>query len=248
MRRRNLASFPVRHRSGQPQAEADQRFPAQSFAAVMSAYGRSNNPEKVQHTYRLLRAMLGGIADGKVSVGSNLVVPFTTVLNAAAFSKLAPSPATDAATNPTNDATTFDTSGFDSSPSAADDIYTIALQTYRELKEDAFRVGCKPDHMAFAAMLEVLAVHTHPTSVERRQMVQLVFEDACAAGEVSKLVLKALFRASPDKKLVASLLKTNEVADHPTNNIDELPRAWTRNVAHKFRYTKPRRRTAPRRN
>ena len=212
-----------------------ERADSQSFTAVMVAYAKSNDKAKVQNAYRLLKTMLAGIADGTVSGGANLVVPFTTVLNAAAFSKPASSPASDAGKN-LADGTT-ETSGFDTSQSTADDIYTIALQTYRELKEDAFRIGCKPDHMAFAAMLEVLNTHTHPSSIERRQMSQLVFEDASSAGEVSKLVLKALFRAAPDKELLGSLLQSKELANG-MQSVDELPRAWTRNVGPKFRHLK----------
>lgn len=214
-----------------------ERADSQSFAAVMSAYAKSNDKEKVQNAYRLLKTMLAGIADGTVSRGANLAVSFTIVLSAAAFSRPAASPASDAGNNPADGA--IDTSsGFDSGQSTADGTYTIALQTYRELKEDPFRIGCKPDHMAFAAMLEVLNIHTHQLSVERRQMLQLVFEDASSAGEVSKLVLKALFKAAPDKELIGSLLQSEELA-RGIQSVDELPRAWTRNVGPSFRHLKP---------
>jgi len=202
---------------------------SQSFAAVMSAFARSNQADKVQQTYRLLHAMLSGIADGSVSVGSNLVVPFTIVLNAAAFSK--PNDKTS------KESIAGNANGFDIGEEATDDVYTIALQTYRELKEDTFHIGCKPDHMVFAAMLEVLGTHSHPTSIERRQMVQIVFEDACVAGEVSRLVIASLFRVSPDKEFLASLLSSHELAEG-VRNVDELPRSWTRNVSYNFRYLK----------
>ena len=213
-----------------------ERADSLSFAAVILAYARSNDPAKTQNAYRLLRTMLAAIADGTVLSGTNPAVAFTNVLNAAVFSRTASVDKNDADSDPEDDnSSPINTSGFDTGENEADNAYTIALQTYRELKEDSFRLGCKPDHMAFAAMLNVVREYTDESSTERSQMVQLVFEDACAAGEVSRVVIRALERASPDKEFLGSLLKNEELREGMIRSSDELPGAWTRNVGRKFR-------------
>jgi hypothetical protein len=115
-----------------------------------------------------------------------------------------------------------------------DDAYAIALQTYREMKEDIYEIGCQPDHIAYATMLQVVNRHTKQDSTERRQMVQVVFDDACVAGHVSNLVLKSLLAASPDKHLLASCLQSQDLADS-IKSVEELPRAWSRSVPKQFR-------------
>jgi len=219
-------------------AQAD----SQSYCMVMATYARSKDARKVHHTYRLLQKLLKDIAEERVSNGDSIIVCFTTVLNAAAYVR--PPRGNRNAVNSSNETQQrkdSDSNGaFGHTIEAEDEVYTIALQAYREMKEDVYRLNCKPDHMAFAAMLRVIGVHTDVSSVERRQMVQLVFEDACAAGHVSKLVIKNLWEACPDAEMLASLLQSQELAESSIDTINQLPRHWTRNVSAPFRSLKHR--------
>lgn len=169
--------------------------------------------------------MIEAIFKGRVVADSSLVVAFTAVLDAAAY---------PANIKPSEPAET-PTFGLESDTSCSDD-YTIALQAYRELKDDVYQLGCQPDHLAYAKMVNVIGTHTDPRSAERRQMLQLVFEDACGAGEVSKIVLKYLFKVCPDKDLLISLLQSEKLASRYVETVDELPRLWTRNVPGRFRH------------
>lgn len=211
----------------------------QAFSVVISTYARSNLPDKVQQAYRLLQQMLAGVSEGKVLPGKNNVIPFTGVLNAAAH----PSSKSNKGGSDTNNkqststSSAIETPGEDFNTIQSDDDYSIALQTYREMKEDVYNIGCKPDHMTFSTMLYVVDAHTQKGSIERRQMVQTLFEDACAAGEVSRLVLKALRSVCPDSTLYASLLGSSELAAS-IKTVDELPRTWTRNVSQNYRILK----------
>lgn len=264
----------------------------QTFSIVMSAYAKSNHVNKVTNTYRLLHELLEGIAGGKVSPDSNLVVAFTAVLDAAAYpprqqapketfveGTIAPgatkSPAVHTSERIKNSsvgertnaihnaegASTDTTSpsacsgaltiqlhasnhstAFEDTPKATSgsDDYNIALQAYRELKDDVFQIGCQPDHFAFAKMILVVTAHTYEKSIERRQMIQLVFEDACQAGEVSRLVLQSILNLKADKSFLAALLKNNDMLTSQVymESVDQLPRAWTRNVPRKYRHMK----------
>ena len=176
---RQLVETGVLDESAQPDS--------QSYAIVMSTYARSRERQKVHQTYRLLQEMIKGITEGFVAVGASLSVPFTIVLNAAAHTwpdRSGNSIADFASGAPMTQ--THDNPFISETGQEEDSVYTIALQTYRELKEDVYKIGCEPDHMAFAAMLEAIGLHTKETSVERRQMIEVVFEDACAAGHISR--------------------------------------------------------------
>ena len=204
----------------------------QTFAIVMMAYSKSSDPDKAHHTYRLLHELIQNISEGKIVPGSDLVHAFTAVLDAAAYAS--PSQTSD---------TEIDNEGpfvasTSTSASSNSDEYAIALQAYRELKDDIFQVGCKADHFVFARMLDVIGTHTDPTSSERRQMLELVFDDARAAGQVSRLVLKYLFKVCPDKALLSAILQNEDLASGAVESVDVLPRPWTRNVPHKFRSMK----------
>lgn len=108
------------------------------------------------------------------------------------------------------------------------DPYAIAIEAYHEVREDLHELDIEPDHVVFATMLEVIKKHTDPSFVERRQQVEVVFEDACTAGQVSALVVKALKEACPTPEMLKSLLNGKNFSSLQT--VNSLPREWTRNV------------------
>jgi hypothetical protein len=191
-----------------------------SYTSVMNAYGQSNLPDKTAHARRILVTLIANTktrGDKKISA-----VPFTVLLNAAAHS-------------PNVNAALDDVSNMDAFAAVDDqhDAYTIALETYRELREDLHDLKIAPDHIAFSTVLDVIAQHTDPDSIERRQRVEEVFEDACAAGHVSSLVVQALHKACPSTDMFLGLLRNRKALSMQT--VNALPREWTRSVAPKFR-------------
>ena len=209
----------------------------QTYSIVMIAWANSQNGDKVHQTYRLLQELMQDISEKRLGRKTNLVVAFTAVLDAAAHPpvKQSTEPTTDANNSPFGAVDEVDETPLHSS---SGDEYTIALQAYRELKDDIYGLGCKADHHVFAKMIQVIGIHTDATSAERRQMLQLIFDDACAAGEVSKLVVKYLAKVCPDKGFLVSLLENEELADGDLHSVDDLPRRWTRNVPGPFRQFK----------
>lgn len=191
-----------------------------SYVLVMKAYKLSNDPDKVHHGHRLLKDFISGVADGSVKPGKTPNVPFTLMLGLLALTPPSTKEPVDAFTSERDD-----------------DVYTIALQTYRELKDDVHGIGCKPDHFDFAAMLRATTMHTDINSTERRQMTSVIFEDACAAGWVSFYVINALREACPDKQLLGQLLQSNILAES-IDSVDMLPRSWSRNVFGAARFIK----------
>ncbi|KAI2506621.1 endonuclease [Fragilaria crotonensis] len=130
-----------------------------SYCTVMSAWAKSQNADKAQQAKRILSEMMSKYEAGDMSTKPNMVA-FTTILNAVAH--------TD--------------------PSATDDAeeaYRIALDIYDAILTDAFGLDLHPDYVFFSCMLKVVNTHTDRISTERRQMVERVFDDACAAGQVS---------------------------------------------------------------
>jgi predicted RNase H-like HicB family nuclease len=199
------------------QLDATAKPDFQSYTIVMNAYGKSSHIHKTMHARRLLNALLSNVGDmGKKKISA---VPFTVLLNAAAHS---PS---------LYDDETIDAFG-ESSDEQVNDPYEIALETYRELREDVHKLGVAPDHIAFAAMIDVIAQHTDPESIERRQRLEVVFKDACAAGHSSSLVVQALQKACPSTDMLQGLLQTR---NRTVQTINALPREWTRNVPPQFR-------------
>jgi hypothetical protein len=190
-----------------------------SYTSVMNAYGQSNLSDKTTHTRRILVTLIANTktnGDKKISA-----VPFTVLLNAAAHS-----PNVNAAQ---------DASNMDAFATVDDqhDAYTIALETYRELREDLHDLKIAPDHIAFSTVLDVIAQHTDPDSIERRQRVEEVFDDACTAGHVSALVVQALHKACPSTDMFLGLVRNRRALSMQT--VNALPREWTRSVAPKFR-------------
>ncbi|CAB9512768.1 Pentatricopeptide repeat-containing protein [Seminavis robusta] len=207
------------------------------FTIVMNAWARSTTePQKVQKTQQLLQELLIGLENDTVAAGgNNPTVAFSAVLSAAAHPVVRKTKTQQ--NEPIIDpfgTTDSSTSGNDAA--SDDDSYAIALRTYRELKEDVYHVGCQPDHFVFASMLHAAGAHTHPSSTERRQMVQVVFEDACLAGHVSKLVVKALYKECPDKALLAEILeRCPEFVERMPTRVDDLPKEWTQKVPFAYR-------------
>jgi hypothetical protein len=196
-----------------------------SYSTVMNAHAQSNDKHKVVYARRLFVEMISTVPFTKCKDGKakNVIsaVPFTVLLNAAIHSPRQ------------NDVGTLD--AFAEVENGESDVYSIALETYRELCDGVHGIRATPDHFAFAAMLEVLAHHTDPCSIERRQRVEGVFEDACAAGQVSSLVLKALEHAAPTPDFLDALLSRTGVSRPILLTVNALPREWTRHVPRKFR-------------
>jgi hypothetical protein len=177
----------------------------------MNAYGRSDLPLKTQQARRWLLEL---IAETKSKDGMKMsVVPFTVLLNAAAHSP-----------NWYADEYVDIFAEF----RGEKDPYAIAVDTYHELREDLHELDIEPDHVVFATMLDVVKQHTDPLFVERRQKVEDIFEDACRAGQVSALVVRALKDACPTPDILRTLLNGKHFNSLQT--VNSLPREWTRNV------------------
>jgi hypothetical protein len=179
-----------------------------SYCTAMSAWAKSSHEDKTGHSRRLLEKLISTYEAGDKALKPT-VVAFTTVLNAAGHTV-----ATD--------------------PDVSNEAYRIAMQTYDDLINDTFGVKVSPDSFLFAAMLKVIAAHTDPTSAERRQMLERVFDDACAAGQVSSFVINELRLATPDKEFLARLFRDPDLAKFlPSVNL--LPGRWTRAVGNEPR-------------
>ena len=111
----------------------------------------------------------------------------------------------------------------------------VALKTYEEVVHDLYDLGVSPDHMFFATMVDVIATYTSSESIERRQRLERVFEDACSAGEVSSMVVQALVKACPSREMLLGLL---QVSQWPMDSVNALPREWTRKVLPNFKKLK----------
>jgi hypothetical protein len=196
-----------------------------SYTTVMNAHAQSNDKHKAVYARRLFVEMVSTVpfTIAKEGKAKNVIsaVPFTVLLNAAIHSPCQ------------NDVGTLD--AFSELENGDSDAYSIALETYRELCDGVHNLGATPDHFAFAAMLEVLVRHTDPCSIERRQRVEGVFEDACAVGQVSSLVLKALEHAAPSPDFLDALLSRTGVSRPVLLTVNALPREWTRHVPQNFR-------------
>ena len=197
---------------------------AHSFAAAMNAHGRSNNKRKTIYARRLLDQLVSMRVPSIVDTMS--AVPYTVVLNAAAHSD--PCSVIDDGTLDAFGAFQEDGGAPSENP------YAIAQETYFDLCQDSHDMGVVPDHLAFASMLEVVARHTAAESIERRQMVENVFEDACVAGQVSSLVLHALKKACPSQEMLHLLLQASSEGKATKITVEALPREWTRYVAPRF--------------
>jgi hypothetical protein len=100
------------------------------------------------------------------------------------------------------------------------------MRTYNELKTDVHKIGAVPDHHVFGVLLRCISRHCPPQSIEREQMSKVVFEDACFAGQVSRLVVESLYQLD-----MGHLLQ----ADSAITNVTELPKFWWTNVPPEWR-------------
>jgi len=175
---------------------------------AMNAWSKSIDNEsngctnKVMKCRDLLNTMLSKFDAGESDMKPNIIA-YTSILNAAAH--CLPSQPGD------------------------DSPFSIALQTYTDIQNDPRQLGISPDDMVFATMLEVITVHTDAMSEERRKYVEDIFDDACAAGQVSARVIRALRSACPGVDLLHRLLGSRKLAES-IERIDELPRQWTKHV------------------
>jgi hypothetical protein len=189
--------------------ESDCKPDLVSYCTVMSAWAKGQGGDQAQQAKRILSDMMSKYEAGDMSTKPNMVA-FTTILNAAARAD----------------------------PSATDDTeeaYRIALDIYDAILTDGFGLDQHADSVFFAAMLKVVNTHTDRISTERRQMVERIFDDACAAGQVSSLVIKELRIATPDSELLARLFQDKELAKS-LNSVDQLPSAWSKGVPNHPRF------------
>ena len=187
----------------------------QSYTIAILSHAYSPNPDKVTHARRLLEALMKHARGEEILEFKNSAGPFSAVINAAARSEPC-FPGRDA---------TDDANGFTSVVNTGDNSYAIAEKTYEELRDDAFEIGVKPDHHCYSAFLKCIAKHTIPQSSEREGKARMVFQDACEAGECSRLVMDGLKVTMGDSVLAIPQLQSKT-----------LPRFWTRNVSRLFRY------------
>ena len=192
----------------------------QSYAIVIRAHSDSKDLNKVAEARNLLDSLLARCKAGEIKLSRNLASPFTSVITVAANS---PSSETGI-TNKVTDA-------FIDSIETSNDAYSIAQRTFSELRNDVHGLGASPDHHTYAAYLKCLAKHTIPGSSERESKVRMVFEEACKAGAVSRLVMEAIKEANLGRSLALA------VPELQSNN---LPKFWMVNVPKEFRYRPPR--------
>lgn len=193
----------------------------QSYTITILARAYSDHPEKVLHARHLLEEMISSVKRGEVAVTRNTSAPFSAVLTAAARSRQGDDQSHKDA---------FE-DAFNSVVDTKTDAYSIALQTYNEVKHDIHKVEAAPDHHVFGVFLRCIARHCPPSSIEREQMSNLVFEDACLAGQVSRLVVESL--AQLDMMHLLEIESLSSVAD--------LPKVWWRNVPPEWRELSQRR-------
>ncbi|KAG7348945.1 PPR: pentatricopeptide repeat domain containing protein [Nitzschia inconspicua] len=202
----------------------------QSYVIVMNAYAVSRRTDSVAQVHRLLTELLGEARERLFKEDESInAVPFTVLLKAVAKSSKKDDDNIAAVEDPFG-------VGMDERDKLPIDPYSVAFQTYSEMKFDVHGLGVQPDHFVFSAMLDVIAVHTDMDSVERRQRVNEVFEDACQAGQVSSLVVRSLQNACPNEAFLKELLQLprgESVTSMETVNV--FQRQWTRFVPPQFR-------------
>lgn len=203
---------------------------ARSYVTVMNAYASSKRADSVGQTRRLLMDLIqegrGKYFDsgGKDRINAH---PFTIVLKAAANAK------TSDRSSDEGDDYAF---GSLDEGLLAEDPYEVASKTYSELLNDTFDLGVSADHFAFSEMLSVVAKYTAVESIERRQRVEEVFQDACSAGQLSSLVIRAMEKACPNNILLAELLRLRgNTTVGSIETINMFPKQWTSNVPREFR-------------
>lgn len=115
--------------------------------------------------------------------------------------------------------------GYEEAIESKSDPYSIATETYQQMKDDVHGMGIVTDHHAISAYLRCIAAHCPEESTERQTSALLAFDEACELGQVSRLVVDAM-----NKVFGANLISM--VPELKTKN---FPRLWSRNVVDKFR-------------
>jgi hypothetical protein len=216
----------------------------QSYVAVMNAYANSRRKDRVYHVHRLLKELIDELPH-KVTA-----VPYTVLFKAVANYDLDNGyhiTTGGAAAN-----TDWAVADQQKTSSSSTDPYAIALECYADLVhpdendvQDTTFTTTKPkgrsvqnvDHFVFATMLDVVRRHTDSESIERRQRVEEIFYDACQAGQVSSVVVKALQSTCPSTHMLQELLQQRgrDSGGVTIETINILPREWIRNVPQDFR-------------
>jgi PPR repeat len=199
-----------------------------SYTTLIGAYAKSSRLDKAFQARRIIEILLANLATMPLAARESIsAVPFTVVLSAVASAK----PSTQPTTIADNDPFGVESDGM----TTEDDPYMVALKTYDEVVHDLYDLGISPDHLFFATMVDVIAAYTSSESIERRQRLERVFEDACSAGEVSSMVVQALVKACPSRDMLVGLL---QVFSWPVDTVNAFPREWTRKVLPNFKKLK----------
>jgi hypothetical protein len=193
----------------------------QSYAIVIRAYSDSEKADRIVEARDILDSLLSRFKHGDINSSRNPASPFTSVITVAAnYSSSDVRPA-----NKVKDA-------FMDSIDTSNDAYSIAQRTFLELRDDVHGLGASPDHHTYAAYLKCLAKHTIPGSSERELKVRMVFEEACKAGAVSRLVIEAMKDANLGRSLALAI---------PELQSNNFPKFWMINVPGEFQHRAPRR-------
>lgn len=156
--------------------------------------------------------MIAKVADGSLAMSRNPTAPFTAVLGTCARTTATPKPASNEFTDSVDTKT---------------DPYSIANETYYSIRTDSTQMGTTVDHHAASAFIRCVARHCPRGSVERENAVRMAFEDACANGQVSRIVVDGMKDALGEKRL-------NEIYPDLLNKA-KRPRIWSQNVSGLFR-------------
>ena len=181
----------------------------QSYAIVINTYARSNDPLRLQKATTLLKDMLEHIESGRMKASRNPTAPFTAVLGVVARM--------DYSSNSSSN------NEFETAVDTQNDPYSIAQEVYHSIRADTSHVGATVDHFAVSAFLRCITRHCPQGTVERENATRMAFEDACASGQVSNVVIADLKAAIGDKKV-------NELYPELLKNA-RRPKSWSQNVA-----------------
>lgn len=177
-------------------------FQSYSVAILALAHASNSNGDihKIQEARQLLETMISNLQQGRVKQSRNPTAPFSAFLTAVArCPSLSVSSAMTEEMMVGEDISDND-DYFNSVVETDNDMYSLALRTYREVIDDAHKINTKPDHHFFAAMLRCIAQHCDEKSNERINMSMNVFDTACQEGCVSRIVAQALMAVLGDRK------------------------------------------------
>lgn len=192
----------------------------QSYATAIRAHADSDSSNKIMDARSLLDSLLAHVKAGEIKLSRNMASPFTSVITVAANCSSCEVGRGDKVTD-----------AFTDSIETANDAYSIAQRTFLELRNDVHGLGASPDHHTYGAYLRCIAKHTIPGSSERESKVRMIFDEACQAGAVSRLVIEGMKEANLGRSLALAI---------PELQSNNLPKFWMRNVPKDFRYRAPR--------